>query len=217
MTHKPPSLVIFDCDGVMVDSEPITNRLLAEDLTRHGLALSTRQAIDLFVGGTMKSVYAKAKARGADLPDDWVERFYDIMCDGLAAEITAIPDMHSVLDTLDANAIPYCVASNGPMRKMEITLGQTGMWDRCHGRIFSAHDVGIAKPDPGLFLHAARAMQTDAADCVIIEDSASGALAAARANIRCFGFCADTPADRLTKHGAVPFNTMAALPALLGI
>ena len=212
-----PSLVIFDCDGVLVDSEPITNRLMAEEMTRYGLPMTTEQCIELFVGGTIKSVYQMATDRGARLPETWVENFYDQMCVTLAEEIQIIPGVEGVLDALDDAEIPYCVGSNGPMRKMEVTLGRTGLWDRCAGRIFSAHDVGIAKPDPGLFLYAAQALGAAPDDCVVIEDSGSGARAAQAAKMRCFGFTGDTPAAKLTAHGALPFDDMRALPGLLGL
>lgn len=212
-----PGLVIFDCDGVLVDSEPITTRLLAEDMTAHGLPMQRHEAIDLFVGGTIKGVFEIATKMGATLPDDWVENFYDRMVDALGDEVEAIPGVHAVLDALDTAGISYCVGSNGPMRKMEVTLARTGMWDRLEGRIYSAHVVGIAKPDPGLFLHAADAQGVTSAECIVIEDSASGARAAKAAAMRCFGYTGDTPAAKLTAEGAEPFDSMAQLPALLGL
>lgn len=213
----PPALVIFDCDGVLVDSEPITNRVLAQDLTRHGLPLDTHECIELFVGGTMRGVFTRAREMGARLPETWVEDFYEIMITTLGREVEAIPGIHAVLDQLDAAGIAHCVASNGPMRKMAVTLGRTGLHDRLAGRLYSAHEVGIAKPDPGLFLHAAAAHDTRAGECVVIEDSASGARAAEAAGMRCFGFIRDTPAAKLAAHGAQPFADMALLPALLGL
>ena len=213
----PPALVIFDCDGVLVDSEPITNRMIAEEMTAAGLPMTTEQSIELFVGGTIASVFQEGRRRGARLPDDWVARYYDRMIGVLAEEVEAIPGIHGVLDALDGAGVPYCVGSNGPMRKMKATLGRTGLWDRLEGRLHSAHDVGSAKPDPGLFLHAAEAHGSSPADTVVIEDSASGARAAAAAGMVCFGFTRDTPADRLTNHGAHPFDDMAALPGLLGL
>lgn len=212
-----PALVIFDCDGVLVDSEPITNRLIAQDLTRRGLPLTTDQSVDLFVGGTIKGVFVEARRRGADLPDNWVENMYDVMHKALADEVEIISGMRDVLDRLDHAAVPYCVASNGPMSKMRVTLGRTGLWDRLQGRLFSAHDVGIAKPDPGLFLHAASRFDTPPERCVVIEDSASGAQAAQSAGMPCFGFTRDTPAAKLTAHGAVAFETPDMLPSLLGL
>lgn len=212
-----PALVIFDCDGVLVDSEPITNRLLAEDLTRHGLPIDTKTCIELFVGGTMHGVFAEARRRGADLPEDWIARIYEKMHAALAEDITAIPGVSTVLDRLGASGVSYCVASNGPMSKMHVTLGRTGLWPRVEGRVFSAHEVGVAKPDPGLFLHAADACGASPETCVVIEDSASGARAAAAAGMRCCGFTRDTPADVLTAHGAQPFDDMIVLPRLLDL
>lgn len=210
-------LVIFDCDGVLVDSEPITNRLMAEDMTAHGLPMTRDEAIDLFVGGTIKSVFELARSKGAALPDDWVDNFYDRMIKTLRKEITIIPGVKSVLDALDRAGIPYCVASNGPVRKMEATLSETGLWDRLEGRLHSAHDVGVAKPDPGLFLHAALQMGVLPNEAIVIEDSGSGAKAAQAAGMKCFGYTRDTPKAKLTAHGAIPFDDMADLPNLLGI
>ncbi|MEM7213231.1 MAG: HAD family hydrolase [Pseudomonadota bacterium] len=210
-------LVIFDCDGVLVDSEPITNRLMAEELTRHGLPTTQEESIERFVGGTIQSVYERACEMGATLPDDWVSSFYSKMIDVLRAEVTIIPGIGDVLDALDQAAVQYCVASNGPIAKMDATLKVTGLWDRVEGRIYSAHDVGIAKPDPGLFLHAARDMGWPPEQCVVIEDSASGVRAAQAAKMRCFGFTADTPEHKLIAHDALPFRDMAALPGLLGV
>lgn len=210
-------LIIFDCDGVLVDSEPITNRVLAEDLTRHGLPITTERCIELFVGGTMAGVATRARELGADLPGDWIERFYDIMCAALAEEVMAVPGVHDTFDALDGAGLPYCVASNGPMRKMRVTLGRAELWHRVDGRIFSAHEVGIAKPDPGLFLHAARTLNAAPADCVVIEDSASGVRAARAAGMRCLGFSRDTAPERLAAEGAQTFASMDDLPSLLGL
>ena len=210
-------LVIFDCDGVLVDSEPITNRLMAEELTLHGLPTTREESIERFVGGTIQSVYEQACEMGAALPDDWVSSFYSRMIDVLRAEVSIIPGISDVLDALDRAHVPYCVASNGPMAKMDATLKVTDLWDRMDGRIYSAHDVGIAKPDPGLFLHAAQEMGCSPEQCVVIEDSASGTKAAKAAGMRCFGFTADTPEHKLTAHDAIPFQDMAELPGLLSL
>jgi HAD superfamily hydrolase (TIGR01509 family) len=210
-------LIIFDCDGVLVDSEPITNRLMAEEMTRHGLPMTTEQAIELFVGGTIRKVFEIGRERGATLPDGWVEGFYEKMIDALADEVEAVPGIHGVLDALDGAGLPYCVGSNGPMRKMEVTLARTGLWERLEGRIYSAHDVGIAKPEPGLFLHAANTHGIAPEHCIVIEDSVSGVRAATAAGMRCLGYTADTPAAKLTAHGAEPFDDMALLPALIDL
>ncbi|MEM6624407.1 MAG: HAD-IA family hydrolase [Pseudomonadota bacterium] len=208
-------LVILDCDGVLVDSEPITNRLVAEEMTAHGLPLTTEQAIEMFVGGTIRTVFERGRAAGATLPDGWVEYFYDKMIGALDAEITAIAGIHQALDALDGAGYRTCVASNGPMRKMQATLAKTGLWDRLEGRIYSAHEVGVAKPDPGLFLHAASAQGATPGQCVVVEDSASGARAAQAASIPYLGYTGDTPAEKLTAHGAIPFEDMSQMPGLV--
>ena len=212
-----PGLVIFDCDGVLVDSEPITNRELAADLTAHGLPLTTEECIANFVGGTMRSVAEKARTMGADLPDDWVERFYDRMCAALDKDITAIRGAAHAVDRITAAGIPVAIGSNGPMRKMDITLGRTGLVNRFTGRIFSAHEMGIAKPDPTFYTRIADTLDTPHHATIVIEDSASGVKSAVGGGLRCLGYAAETPAETLAVHGAEPFDDMAALPALLGL
>lgn len=212
-----PRLVIFDCDGVLVDSEPITNRIIAEQLTRHGLPTSVEECAERYVGGTLPGIWRKARARGASLPDDWVATTYATCFEALAREVAPIPGALAVLDRLDAAGLPYCVASNGPVRKMEVTLGRCRLAERLGRRVFSAHVVGSAKPEPGLFLHAAAAMGVAPAECTVVGDSPNDALAARAAGMRCLGYCRDTPPERLTAHGAETFDDMAALPALLGL
>lgn len=212
-----PKLVIFDCDGVLVDSEPTTNQLLAENLTSFGLPMTRDEAIAMFVGGTMKSVGEKARAMGARLPDTWLDDIYEAMIARLGEGLPPIPHLHPMLEALETAGVRSCIASNGPMRKMDVTLPNAGLMERFSGRIFSAHDVGIAKPDPGLFLHAANKLGAAPAQTVVIEDSASGAKAAQAAGMRCFGYTADTAPEKLTAFGAIPFNSMADLPALIGI
>jgi len=214
---QKPDLIIFDCDGVLVDSEPTTNTIIAERLTACGLPMTPADAVQMFVGGTIKSVAERARGMGADLPNDWVEATYEAMIARLSEGLPAIPNLDQLFAAIDNAGVQTCIASNGPMRKMEITLPNAGLMDRFEGRIFSAHDVGIAKPDPGLFLHAARTLGVAPIQCVVIEDSASGARAAAAAGMKCFGYIADTAPEKLTEHGAILFGDMAELPSLLGL
>ncbi len=211
-----PDLVIFDCDGVLVDSEPLTNAVMAEDLTERGLPLTAEEAMTHFIGGTIPGVAVKARDMGADIPDDWVEQIYTKMYARLREGVDPIPGVIAVLDTLDAAGLPYCVASNGSDEKMEITLGATGMTSRMKGRLFSAHALGVSKPDPDLFEIAARDMGVTPDRAVVIEDSATGALAAKRAGMACFGY-APEDGEGLAQHGATIFRDMHDLPALLGL
>ncbi|MCB2115882.1 MAG: HAD-IA family hydrolase [Rhodobacteraceae bacterium] len=213
-----PGAVLFDCDGVIVDSEPITDRVIAANLTRHGLPLSSSKVHGLFLGGTMGGVRDEARRRGATLPDTWVEDVYEEMFDALRAGTPLIPGIEAVFDALDAAGVPYAVGSNGPHRKMEITLGQhPALHARLKGRVFSRHDVTRPKPAPDLYLHAAACLGALPIRCAVIEDSATGARAARAAGMRCFGYVPSGTADRLSGVGAIPFSDMRALPALLGL
>lgn len=212
-----PELVIFDCDGVLVDTEGPTNEVLAKTLSQYGPAISARESMARFVGGTMADVARRAKADGYNIPECWTEEIYGAMFDRLRQGIELIPGVVDVLDRLDASGIPYCVGSNGPMEKMDITLVQTGLMARLEGRIYSPHVIGLefAKPSAGLYLHALKQMGYEAGGAVVIEDSASGARGAKNAGIRCFGYTAETKAEVLEAEGAIPFDDMAQLPDLL--
>ena len=136
-------------------------------------------------------------------------------CLSSGQEVVAIEGAHALLDRLDTEGLPYCVASNGPMRKMDVT--RTALWPRVEGRIFSAYDVGVAKPDPGLFLHAAKAMGAYPNRAVVIEDSVSGVRAAQAAGMRCLGLTRDTPAEKLAAHGAERIAWLDQVPDRLGL
>lgn len=211
-----PELVIFDCDGVLVDSEPITVALLREDLARRGLDLDARVVDRLFTGGTMRGVAEQAAAMGADIPADWVARIYGEMHRRLARGTPVIDGVEAVMDRLDAAGIPYCVGSNGSLQKMQITLGQyPALQKRLDGRLYSAHVLGVAKPEPGLFLKAAADHGVAPGRTAVIDDSPSGCRAARRAEMVCFGYAAHDNGARLAAEGALVFHTMHDLPDLL--
>ncbi|WP_170479525.1 HAD family hydrolase [Ruegeria arenilitoris] len=208
-------LVIFDCDGVLVDSEPLSNQVLVKNLSRHGLDLTIEDSLALFLGGTMAGVHVKARELGADLPDDWVDQVYAEIYDGLRGGVSLMPGIPDLLETLDENGIPFCVASNGSPDKMKITLGQNGMWERFSEVMFSAHVLGTAKPDPEMFQTAAE--RFGASNPVVIEDSASGVTAAKRADMRCLAYVPSGDGERLAELGAEVFVDMTDVPTLLGI
>lgn len=211
----PPKLIIFDCDGVLVDTEQLANGLIAEELTRNGLPMTKQEAMGLFVGGTMINVFETARKKGADIPDDWVSQFYEKLYAKLREGVDPIVGIVTILKLLQQKNIAFCVASNGSEEKMDITLGSNGLMKYFQNAIFSAHTVGIAKPDPGLFLHAAKTMGFDPQDCVVIEDSVSGVKAAKAANIKCFGYCEESDPEKLKAENAIPFFDMHELPKLL--
>ena len=212
-----PKAVIFDCDGVLVDSEVIAFDLLTTDLHDHGLNLPRATLETELIGLTLAGVATKARSLGADLPEAWVNDFYARLYARLEKGAPLVPGILTVLDALDAAKIPYAIGSNGSPRKMQITLGQhAGLINRFGGRIFSGQDMPRPKPFPDVFLHAARAMAVDPATCVVIEDSPTGACAARAAGMRCMGYA---PHDRaaLLAEGADPFASMFDLPRLLGL
>ena len=212
-----PKAVLFDCDGVLVDSEPIANRIVAQNLSERGLEVGEEDAMSYWTGGTMKGLGEQAKAMGATLEDGWLDAIYEDIYAALAQGTAMIAGVDQLMDKLDAQGIPYAVGSNGSLRKMKITLGQTGLLDRLEGRLVSAHEEGTAKPDPELYLIAAKRLETPPEDCVVIDDSPTGCIAARRAGMRCIGFAELTPAALLTAEGAEVAETMAEVETLLGL
>ena len=217
-TFPTPKLVIFDCDGVLVDSETVSNQALMNNLARYGLSLTLAQTMAHFVGSTMTGVMDKARSLGAELPDHWIEEIYAETYARLGAGVGLVPGVADLLALLDHHGIPACVASNGSEEKMRITLGQNGLWERFHPQaMFSAHSLGVAKPEPGLFLAAASHFGVQARHCLVIEDSPTGAQAAARAGMRCLGFAPHGGEEALAAEGAEVFAKMDAVPALTGL
>lgn len=218
MTNAIPQAVLFDCDGVVVDSEGMSFDLLAEQLALYDHPMTHAQMRGMFLGGTMRSFWAEARALGVALPEDWVDAQYVRMFARLAEHTPLIPGIVGVLDRLDAAGIPYAMGSNGPLRKMEITMGQhPGLRDRFGGHIYSAQTLNAAKPAPDVYLHAAAALGVPAAGCVVVEDSLSGVRAAIAAGMRCYGFAEHDDGAALAAQGAQVFHRMADLPRLLGL
>lgn len=211
----PPDLVIFDCDGVVVDSEAITARVLASNLARHGLSLTTDQLSDMFLGGTMMGVEARAKELGAMLPSFWLEDTYEEVFGALKQDVEPVAGIVDVLDALDVAGIPYAIGSNGPHRKMEVTLTRTGLADRFRQRVYSREDVPRPKPAPDVYLKAASDAGVLPERCVVVEDSANGARAAKAAGMYCFGFAAETAPERLLPVVDEVFTSMIDLLAHL--
>ena len=213
-----PDLVILDCDGVLVDSEPITNALLHDDLSRRGLDLTEDQVAQTFTGGTMRDVGEAAAKLGAEIPDNWLDLIYGEMYRRLAIGTPIIDGIEAVLDRLDGANIPYCVGSNGSLQKMEITLGQhPSLQARLKGKLYSAHALGTAKPEPGLFLKAAHDFGVNPVRVAVIDDSRAGCIAARRAGMHGYGFAEHDEGARLAVEGAQVFHQMRDLADLLGV
>ncbi|MFE5563109.1 HAD family hydrolase [Streptomyces sp. NPDC056544] len=214
MIH-PIELVIFDCDGVLVDSERIAVRVDALVLAELGWNLTEAEIVDRFMGRSSQSMTEEIEAHlGHSLPADWEEEFRPLYRDALAAELTPVPGIVDALDAL--TGLPTCVASSGSHDKMRFTLGITGLHQRFEGRIFSATEVEHGKPAPDLFLHAAQQMGVAPEACAVVEDSQYGLQAARAAGMRAFAYAGGmTPAHRLEGADTVIFDDMGKLPDLL--
>ncbi|MFI7350703.1 HAD family hydrolase [Streptomyces sp. NPDC049936] len=209
-------LVIFDNDGVLVDSEPISNRLLAGYLTELGHPTSYDESIRDYMGSAMHRIHELILERtGRRLPEDFDDVFHGRVFAAFERELEPVPGAVGVLEKLAADGVAYCVASSGSHERIRVGHRKTGL-DRWFDdeRIFSSQDVGRGKPAPDLFLHAAKRMGVAPGRCVVIEDSPLGVRAAVAAGMDVYGFTAMTPASKLTGAGRL-FDDMGELADLL--
>jgi HAD superfamily hydrolase (TIGR01509 family) len=209
--------VIFDCDGVLVDSEVITNRVFAEMLGELGMHFTLPEMFERFVGRSMTQCCELiAELLQRPVPAGFVEQFHSRASAALGAELKAVAGIEATLDVLDAHRVRYCVASNGTAEKMRLTLGHTGLLPRFEGKRFSVEQVAQGKPAPDLFLLAARAFDVPPARCCVIEDTPTGVTAGVAAGMQVYGYCALMPARRMIAAGAHrTFTSMSELPALI--
>ncbi len=210
----PISLVIFDCDGVLVDTERIAVKIDVVVLARLGWTLTEAEVIERFMGRSDEEMTREIEAHlGRRLPASWEEPFRHLYREAFAAELEPVP---GVLEALDAIAIPTCVASSGTHEKIRFTLGLTGLYERFAGRIFSASEVARGKPAPDLFLHAAGRMGVASAACAVVEDSPYGVEAARAAGMRAFGYAGGlAPRRALEGRETVVLDDMRELPGLI--
>ena len=214
--HMRYDLVIFDNDGVLVDSEPISNRHLAAYLTELGHPTSYEDSIRDYMGSAMHRVHDLVLERtGQRLPADFDDVFHARVFAAFERELKPGAGAVDVLEALTARGVPYCVASSGSHERIRVGHRTTGL-DRWFddARIFSSQDVGRGKPAPDLFLHAARRMGVAPERCVVVEDSPLGVRAALAAGMDVVGFTAMTPAERLSGAGEL-FSDMGELIGLL--
>lgn len=217
--HTPPRLVIFDCDGVIVNTEERANRVLAEWFRAAGHDVTYEYCRRVYSGRSMKSVQEEIEQAGRDLGFDLTARWYASLDEIFGAGVDPIAHIEDVLDALRANGVAWCVASSARVEKMHLTLGTTGLLKHFDHALYSSSMVEHGKPFPDLFLHAAREMGFAPEDCVVIEDSVPGTRAGIAAGIRVFSYHADPMSDReaLAAAGGVPFDDMRRLPRLLGL
>lgn len=200
----PWELVIFDNDGVLVDSERLANEVLARLLTELWRPTTLEECLEEYLGGAIERVRSRVeKESGRPLPPDFEDRYHEDLFAAFDAGLVAVPGVEAILDRLDVTGTPFCVASSGSRERIAKSLRRVGLGQRFEGRAFSAEDVAHGKPAPDLFLHAAARLGADPAATVVVEDSPLGVEAAAAAGMHVIGFAAVTPPSRLERADVV--------------
>ncbi len=213
-------LYVFDCDGVLIDSEIIASSVESEFFAKFGYEITPQEVTQRFAGLTGRALGDIVEAdTGRKLPDDFFERSKEEIDRRLARDLKAVPGVKEMLDQLDGK--PFCVCSNSSMARLKLSLERTRLWDRFVPRIYSAIEVGDLqpKPAPNVYRYAMAEFGADARDTVVLEDSVFGVTAARAAGARVIGFTGGAHtwpghADVLTDAGAeTVINRLIDLPA----
>jgi HAD superfamily hydrolase (TIGR01509 family) len=213
-----PKLVIFDCDGVLVDSEPIAQRVEVRLLAKLGLALDETQTRALFKGKTVTEVAAVMERElGLKLEPSWIYEWAMSTAHELARDLREVPGVRAVIEAFAKAGVLSCVASQSLLPRVQLSLAVTGLDRYFPQRVYTASMVARGKPAPDLFLHAARQLGAEPSACVVIEDSPSGVRAGVAAGMTVLGYAAAEDEAALAAAGATVFFAMRDLPALLGI
>jgi HAD superfamily hydrolase (TIGR01509 family) len=207
-------LVIFDCDGVLVDSERITNQVFAQMLNEMGIPVTLEYMFEHFVGRSMNQCLALiSELVGHEPPDNFLEQYRCRTKAALESSLKAVSGIEAALNELK---LAYCVASSGDHDKMRTTLGIVGLLPRFEGKLFSVTEVERGKPAPDVFLYAASKSNVDPSACIVVEDTPTGVSAGIAAGMTVYGYSALTPAARLLGAGAHRvFDNMLELPSLI--
>lgn len=212
-----PAAVLFDCDGVLADSEGLVNAIVAEDLTARGWRISADQARETFLGMASAAMRPVIEARVGRLPEDWLGLLSDRIAAEMHRSLQPIPGAPAAVAAVRSAAIPLAVASNSARQELLAKLDRLGLREAFGERVFSYEDVPRPKPAPDMYLAAARSCGAAPGDCVVVEDSLLGARAGIAAGCRVLGLTRETDAAIFRAIGAIPFAAMADLPGLLGL
>lgn len=205
--------MIFDCDGVLVDTEVAANTVLAGLVTEMGLPTTTEESIARYMGLSWASIEARvASETGSQPPADFRKRYWERVVAAWERDLEPVP---GIVEALDRIELPYCVASSGDHQRIRLTLGLTGLLPRFETRIFSATEVPRGKPHPDLFLHAADVMGFDPSQTTVVEDTVPGVLAGRAAGMKVLAYAALVDPELLREAGGTVFIDMLDLPELL--
>jgi HAD superfamily hydrolase (TIGR01509 family) len=207
-------LIIFDCDGVLVDSEISTNTVLRDMLNERGGKVTLEETMALFMGHAVSDSFARIEKVTGSMPtEQFYEEFLVRRDNALRETVEPIPH---IIETLPKLTLPYAVASGAETAKMQLTLGRTGMLKQFEGRMFGKDMVAKSKPAPDVYLLAAKTLGVAPARCVVVEDTPSGTTAGVAAGMTVLGYCAQNAPEKLFAAGAsAVFNDMRQLPMLL--
>lgn len=208
------NLMLFDCDGVLVDSEPILNRIFAETLTEAGFPITYAEVTQKFIGKSLKTCLEMIETSyNKPLPKNFMELCKEREIVPLQQELKPVPGISEILEQM---TLPKCVVSNSSHSHIQMVLKLTGLLHQFDGKIYSANDVSRPKPFPDVYLYAAEQMKTHPEDCAVIEDSVPGVQAASAAGMTVFGYADHSDGTALFEAGAtIVFNDMRQLAQLL--
>lgn len=205
--------IIFDCDGVLVDSETIGNRVLLSMAREHGLEISLEEWIRNFKGRSLQHCFLQIEtAIKKKLPAHFEADFRKQSFEAFKKEIQPVKGVREFIEAL---TVDYCVASSGPPEKITLNLTATGLIDFFKDKIFSSYQINSWKPDPAIYLHAAREMNYAVAECIVIEDSKPGVMAAVRGGFKVYAYAHDGNAEELAGEGAIVFSNYEELAGIL--
>ena len=213
MNNLPFDLVIFDCDGVLVESEPLACQVYIEIFAEYGYSLDYAETLQKFHGTTLpERVETTSRELGITQPENFISLFNARLSSLTERELQPVPHIHDLIESL---TVPICVASNGTRDEITLRLNVAGLTHYFGKSIFSGMEVPHPKPAPDVYLAAAQSFNVDPARCVVIEDSVLGVTAAVRAGMKVYGYAAFNSAEALQAAGAMPFNSMLDMQEIL--
>lgn len=207
--------IIFDCDGVLVDTEKIGNGVLLEMASEHGFEMEIEDAYRNFNGRKLKDCFRYIEETiDKELPETFETEFRHR---SFSAFKTQVKPMEGIVSFIEKLTIPYCVASSGPVEKIRLNLEVAGLLNKFENKLFSSYQIGSWKPEPGIFLHAAKEMGFDVKDCIVVEDSVAGVRAGIDGGFKVYGFANEYNDNDLEKEGAILFRSYEELAAIVSL
>ena len=209
--------IIFDCDGVLVDTEKIGNGILLEMAQEHGFEMELEDAYRHFNGRNLKDCFRHIEeAIDQKLPENFETEYREKSFEAFKTQVKPMEGIIDFIENIEKLEIRYCVASSGPVDKIRLNLEVAGLLDRFENKIFSSYQIGSWKPEPGIFLHAAAAMGFEVKDCIVVEDSKAGVKAGVSGGFKVYGFANGFNNEDLEEEGAELFSSYEELSEKLG-